>query len=406
MKKTITAILAASLLLLSTGCSARTPDTEELPDTSVSAAPSLTAAASPSPKADSISPSANIFNSADIQGSIREIFYGNGDFIVVLAEQLCLYDTQSGNVTAAVSYPLDSYSKIQPIQGGFAAIGRLSSDSSSGDRMSGDENSFFCIFYDEALKETSRIYLNELIAKDDFIIDVENIAVSTDGRQIAIASINALSLYNTDSKSLQTLLDFSRELVFHDLTLLLIQQIAFVSGNSQLAFLGDSIAEGQQDSITTYGTIRTDGSEFYNFSNSNYSIGESLLALDHLLVLPENFMKASGKLLTYTIDTKEEHLYPLTVPREGRDGVYLSAQGDYFATAQLKETSLILRIYERSSGKLLHEETVSDTEALYFARIPHILLLDNSKTCIVLLGARQEGLTPRTVYFRFSEEVV
>ena len=71
---------------------------------------------------------------------------------------------------------------------------------------------------------------------------------------------------------------------------------------------------------------------------------------------------------------------------EGKDGVFCSEQGKYVAASILGEASVTINIYDTASGKVIHTETVKDDNSTYFLRIPQILILDESGTCIVVLG--------------------
>lgn len=353
------------------------------------------------PPAGEGSTSAGVFDTGSFQGKVKQASYGGGSNILVQTDRLCLYDTASGSVISAVDYPLDHHSRIQAIDGGFAAMGRQASGGSTGDMTADNGGGFLCILYDRELKETERIDLNKIISSDDFILGESGIAISPDGTKLAVAGVNALYVYDTGSRTTSTLLDFSNQVQSNGFNLVMLSEIAFVSGSSRLAFLASSIPDGREKSIYTYGTIALDGSDLRNFSREGYTVGESLLARKDMLVLPEDFTKAEGQLLIHTVSTGNETVYPLTVSGEGKDGVYLSGQGEYFATAKLEESSVTVRIYECGSGKLLREETVSDANSLYFARIPSILLLDQSRTCIVLLGGRQEDMDTRAASFGF-----
>lgn len=345
--------------------------------------------------------STGVFDIGSFRGKVKQASYGGGSNILVQTDQLCLYDTGSGSVISAVAYPLDHHSRIQAFEGGFAAIGRQASGGGTGDMTADNGGGFLCILYDRELKETERIDLENIISSGDFILGESAIAISPDGTKLAVAGVNALYVYDTGSMTTSTLLDFSRQVQSNGFNIVMLSELAFVSGSSRLAFLASSIPDGREKSIYTYGTIALDGSDLCNLSREGYAVGESLLSREDMLVIPEDFTKAKGQLLIHTVSTGNETVYPLTVSGEGKDGVYLSDQGEYFATAKLEESSVTVRIYECISGKLLREETVSDANSLYFARIPSILLLDQSRTCIVLLGGRQEGMDTRAAGFGF-----
>ena len=86
---------------------------------------------------------------------------------------------------------------------------------------------------------------------------------------------------------------------------------------------------------------------------------------------------------------------------EGKDGVYCSGQGKYVATAILEESSVTINIYDTASGKSIHTETVQDSNSTYFLRVPQILILDESGTCIVVLGRGIDEVSTLITTFGF-----
>lgn len=345
------------------------------------------------------------FRPEAFEGKIRHMAYGGGSSVLVLSDLLYLYDTETGKVTASAPCPPMSTVKLQPYQGGYAILGNESdAPPSGGSGMSMEASGrYLAVIYDGDLKETGRIDISGTLSKGDFIVSEDNLALSPDGKWLAIVSMNALKLFETDKGVLTELIDFKDGPADNGWSIIGINQIEFIAGGGRLAFAGMSFPANQakiQESLNTYGTIGVDGSGFCNFRRDDYSVGYGLLACDDLLLLPENFTKAEGKVLAHTVSTGEETVYPLSVSGEGRDGVFLSEQGRYFASAQLKD-GLTVRIYEQDGGRLVREETISGGDELYFARIPEILLLDDTRTCLVLMGTRQNGLDTRSACFGF-----
>lgn len=404
MKHGITFSLALSSILLFSGCASGEAALSSHPAPSSVTAVSKGTADLPAQAVSAVLPAkkevgplpTGRFSDAAFQGKIRQVYAGKENSILVLADKLYLYDTQSGNVTASASCSAGDFSKVFPCQNGYAVI-------TQEDAGSTGTSDFLCIQYDASLNEISRISLNSVLTKDQLILEEGQLALSEDGAMLAAASLNALYLYDIAGGSLKTLLQLSNGAVSHGLELCGIAQLEFVSGGKKLAFLGDALpvtnAEGQT-STACYGTIGIDGTQLQILQHEGYSVGDVLMAQDDLLLLPEVFTKASGRLLAHTVSTGEEVVYPLTLSKEGKDGVFLSQQGGYFATASLG-AGMTIRIYERSSGKLVKEFPVTHDNPLYFARVPRMILLDGSRTCIALLGTRQDELDTLPVCFGF-----
>lgn len=87
---------------------------------------------------------------------------------------------------------------------------------------------------------------------------------------------------------------------------------------------------------------------------------------------------------------------------EGKDSVYCSGQGEYVATAILEESSVTINIYDTASEKCIHTETVHDSNSTYFLRVPQILILDESGTCIVVLGRGIDEVNTLITTFGFA----
>ncbi len=72
------------------------------------------------------------------------------------------------------------------------------------------------------------------------------------------------------------------------------------------------------------------------------------------------------------------------------------------ATAILEESSVTINIYDTASGKSIHTETVQDSNSTYFLRVPQILILDESGTCIVVLGRGIDEVNTLITTFGFA----
>lgn len=106
----------------------------------------------------------------------------------------------------------------------------------------------------------------------------------------------------------------------------------------------------------------------------------------NLLIMPQSFDKNNGTLLMLDTLSNTEKTMSFSSGSEGKDGVYCSGQGEYVATAILEESSVTINIYDMELKKCIHTETVHDSNSTYFLRVPQILILDESGTCIVVLG--------------------
>lgn len=95
------------------------------------------------------------------------------------------------------------------------------------------------------------------------------------------------------------------------------------------------------------------------------------------------------------------HRLAFSASDEGGDGVYVSEQGKYVATAELGDV-LTVRVYAVDSGELLATETIEVDDSRYVGRIPQVILLDDAQAAIVLLGCGIEEIDTAVATFSFG----
>ena len=122
----------------------------------------------------------------------------------------------------------------------------------------------------------------------------------------------------------------------------------------------------------------------------------------NLLIMPQSFDQNNGTLLMLDTASNTEKTMSFSSRSEGKDGVYCSEQGKYVAASVLGENSVTINIYDTASGKSIHTETVQDGNGTYFLRIPQILILDETGTCIVLLGRGIDEVSTLITTFGFA----
>lgn len=318
-------------------------------------------------------------------GEIRNIDYGSaGTLLLRTSDTLYWYDADSGSILA--QRPTDDWLSVDyyPIEGGLCAIGTSCSDSTGG--FAATYDSTLCVFYDEALRETDRIALNELGAGADYIMCA---AVSDDGTTIAYSTQDKLYCYDRASGTLAMVLDLSYDLIETNDGLCAISDLIFSPSGDKLLFCGNSFAlplETGQHSDITFGAISLDGSGFQNLSFQSFTAGSMAGAAGGYLFFEESMLSGSGKVAVVDGSDMSQTLYALGSVREGEAGVYYSQTGGYFATAELGSNQLTVRIYRRDTGAMVCTQTIEDTNEAYFYRMPGIYLLDGQGICIVKLG--------------------
>lgn len=387
----MTLVLSLSLV----GCGAN--NNQPGPDTALPESPTVQAEEAPSRESTSVvtSPtepgtesvlSGGTFNSDTFSAKIQGGFYASGNRLFVLSDQLYLYNTETDEIISSVSAEQEQFT-LKSFNNGYL--------------MTGFENGgLTCILYDDMLQEKQRLILSDEVA-DDFIF-TDATAISPDGKQVAFAGIRGLYLYNMEKKSIDSLLDFESDTGINYNKIALMTHLAFTIDGKRIIYSGQGntipMIDGEEG-FSIYGYISVDGNSQKLIKKESYEI-ESLSVFGNTLILPKSFMKADGTLLIADVITENERLIHFDATREGKDGVFCSSQGEYIATATLGN-DLTIRIYSTSTGELLHTEVIPDNGQDYFYRIPQVLILDGSHTCIVLMGQTMDQVETLATVFEF-----
>lgn len=227
-------------------------------------------------------------------------------------------------------------------------------------------------------------------------------AISQGGKQLAFAGMRGIYLYDLERKSasvLQKFEDFSDD---SGIGISILNHIAFSENGSDVIYAGLGhtipIIDGE-DGFSIYGYIAADGSSRRITKKNTYEI-DGFTVRGNALMMPQSFAKADGTLLMVDLTTKAEKTFQFSSGQEGKDGVFFSSQGNYVATAVLGD-GITIRIYDVSTGELLCEEMIQSIEEDYFFRVPQVMILDGSRSCIVLMGHTISDMDTVTCTFDF-----
>lgn len=406
MKKKILLVLAAALLLTVTACSNN--DDTNIPATNEDNEPNIlisendtqgsetsdftgTSDAENPADADPIPAVTGeaMFDPAAFSGKIQGCSYAGDNKVIVFTDQLNLYDTQLGKVTATTKVSMRDI-VVQPFNDGYLIVG------SDNDGV----NAYLCSA-DFSKKEDLKLYG---LLSEDFILSPYGVDISEDGKTLAIAGFRGLYLYDVKSGKLSTLLAVDDDTKSNNMKISTIEQLCFINRDAELAFVGLGtqlpVTSGANDQHI-YGTISIDGGRLTITKPASYTVAELLVGGD-MLMMPQNFDRNNGTLLVMDTKTGKETFVPFSTSAEGSDGVYCSEQGNYFATAVLG-SDLTIRIYETKTGNLVHTETITHSDSVYFNRIPRVTILDDPKYCIVLLGASMSDVDTVSATFNFGD---
>lgn len=331
-----------------------------------------------------------MIDSSAFSVKVTGCYYADEEKIIIAADKLYLYDTQSGKSLANADICLQELN-VQTFSKGYLVAGRESGNSSS---------EFKAYLLDKDFNVENTISFNGLI-DNDFVLSTVGISVSDDGTQIAFCGMQGLYLYDMSSQKVSTVLNYSENAVANNMRILVIDSITFIS-NKSLVYTGSGINIGDSgNGFSIYGTVSVDNATLSITKNASYEVAE-LQKGGNLLVMPQSFNKNNGTLLMFDSASSTEQFMKFESDSEGKDGVFCSQNGNYVATASLSDTSVNIKIYDTVSGKVIHTEKVENSNSTYFLRIPQILVLDDSKTCIVILGRGIDEVDTLTTTFGFE----
>lgn len=324
-------------------------------------------------------------NGSAFSGKVSGCYYADGNRIIVAADKLYLYDTGKSEIIASADIFLNELC-VQPYSDGYFIVGEENNSGSTGSfatAQSGNGVKGYLLNKDFVVENT--ISFRGLL-KDDSVLQMASVAISQDGKQIAFGGLQGLYLYDTFSQKVYTILNYSENGRANNMEIVTIDSLTF-TGDKTLTYVGMGISSNGGDGVSVYGTVSTDNANLIITQKADYEVDvEEVQKGGNLLVMPQSFNKNNGTLLMLDTASNTEKKITFSGSSEGKDGVFCSEQGKYVATSILGETSVTINIYDTASGKVIHTETVKDNNSTYFHRVPQILILDESGTCIVVLG--------------------
>ena len=216
-------------------------------------------------------------------------------------------------------------------------------------------------------------------------------------------------MYDLETESTERLLVQGESFTTNSMEIFSFSSVTFLCEDTQIAYCGRGrfISDTADDELfSVYGTVAVNGDSLSIAKPSDYAMNEiqnrgNRIFMPQEISEPGDFEKNTASLRWFDSKTGQENQFTFSSSDEGCEGVYSSEQGTYAATAVLAE-SLIIRIYDVSSGSLIHAEEIENPDKTYFYRIPQIYLFDNSKTALVLLGGGIQELDTLTATFPFG----
>ena len=334
-------------------------------------------------------------------GKVSGCYYADGNRIIVAADQLYLYDAGKGETIASADISMGDLC-VQTFTDGYFVVGQGKAEGGSNGSFAASESdgiNGYILNKDFAVQDT--ISFSGLLS-DDFILQITGIAISQDGKQVAFGGLQGLYLYDISSRKVRTILNYSEEGTAGNMQIATMDSLTF-TGNNTLVYVGMATEPSiGGDGVSVYGTVSTDSANLTITKKGDYKVDtEEVQKGGNLLIMPQSFDENNGTLLMLDTVSNTENTMSFSSRSEGKDGVYCSGQGKYVATAILEESSVTVNIYDTASGKNIHTETVQDSNSTYFLRVPQILILDESGTCIVVLGRGIDEVSTLITTFGF-----
>ena len=342
------------------------------------------------------------FKDSAFSGKVSGCYYAGGSRIIVAADQLYLYDMGKGETIAGADISIEELC-VQTYADGYFIVGqgKAGGGGGSGSFAASESGGINGYILDKDFAVQDIISFSGLLS-DDFIVQITGIAVSQDGKQVAFGGLQGLYLYDISSRKVRTILNYSEEGTADHMQIATMDSLTF-TGNNTLVYTGIAIdTSNGGDGVSVYGTVSTDSANLTITKKEDYKVDTGEVQKGgNLLIMPQSFDKNNGTLLMLDTLSNTEKTMSFSSGSEGKDGVYCSGQGKYVATAILEESSVTINIYDTASGKRIHTETVQDSNSTYFLRVPQILILDESGTCIVVLGRGIDEVSTLITTFGF-----
>ena len=345
-------------------------------------------------------------SSSMFSGKVTGCYYADKQNVIVAADKLYLYDMQKEEIRANADISLDDMN-VQPFSDGWFLSGQMTRSSTASFLTAENGGGMMGYLLNKDFSIMKTIIFSELL-ENDFVLSPASIALSNNGEQLVLGGLQGLYLYDVKTDEIKQILNYSENATANNMRILTMDSFLFMEQDKILLYVGQGVfANGGdgQDGFSVYGTFAVDGSNLSITKNATYTVNEVQKG-GNIIVLTQSMNKNDGTCLFLDTETGNETRLEFENNSEGKDGVFCSEQGEYIATAVLDEGSLTIYIYNTVSGEQIHTETIEDSNNLYFKRIPQILILDEYKTCIVLMGRGMEEVSTWMSSFTFEGERV
>lgn len=327
---------------------------------------------------------------------------GKGNTLLALkGDTLYLYDVTTAQIRAETKTEKWDMVNFYPYRGGYCAIGyvRKEKPMAAGtqaafvvEEVSDEDMECFGIFYDDSLKEKSRIRLDGIV--QNAAADVWG--VSPDGTVLGYYDHwEGLNLYDLEDGKKQRLLDvWTKESGSEFLSV----NAIFFDEDGGVVFSGQSDQNGS--TVPAWGRIGRDGTGLEKHilkqdlgSAAGYGGGKLLLGEDSIF-----FTGGVALADTETGEAVYKNDWDSTLPVSGP---FFSADGTVFASAAMDTDKIELAVYRTADFSLLYRETIRDEREELFYRRPQICLFPELQVGIVCMGGHND-IPQKSVLVRYG----
>ena len=336
-------------------------------------------------------------------GRSIQIWKGKENTLLALKEDmLYLYDAVTAQIVAQTKTEewdmLDFYS----YKDGYCAIGvpknglPYADAKKEGEQMVGfsfeGEMGCLCIFYDNVLKETRRMVLNDIVPT----AALAEWTVSHDGTRLAYCdNWEGMNLYDLNSRKKQKVTDlWTSE---NNIDLLGASALFFDEDDSHIVFSGQTDQNGT--TVPSWGLVGIDGKGYENHI-LQYDLGTATGYSGKKLLFGEDSLFFGGGMGVIDTKTGKAAYNTEKVSSLPVSGPFFSDDGSVYVTAALDTTRMEIAVWRTSDFSLLHKEVIEDDREEMFYRSPQVCLFPELRACIVCMGGHND-IPQKTVLVQY-----
>jgi hypothetical protein len=329
----------------------------------------------------------------DINSKIEGVYYAGDESLFLLADQIYLYDITKHMIIASTPrHPGLDDMNVWKIDNGYAIVGKMGEESDEKVSAWGEGilYNLAVTFYNENLNIVETYDIVRQIGIN--VISKSEVAVSSDGQQIACIGTDGLYVYDrykgTKKCIVNTLNKENSEFLGISFT-----NIAYVDNNKKIAFLSQNLgSEGKENqlSYSAYGLVNWDGTDLVWYKGNELA---KLTSYENITLMSQDIALegASGEAFVLNNLTQSTSQYSLIEKTES-ENIWGSEHGKYFITSvRIDGKGWMIRIYDMETGNNEYEKLFAYETTDNFKE-PHIFLFEKYSKIIFYFKPMKEGI--------------